>query len=330
MEPERNIKRILITGLTGTGGSQLAEYIVNNHPEVEVHGISRSYGTLPSENIKGIADKVVLHRCDMNDFSSILKILKIVKPDGIFHLASYAEVKGSFDMPLFVTYNNIMSSANLFEAVRQAEIDPYILITSTPEVYGQIPQEQMPITENHQTNPVNPYAASKLYQEKLAYIYFKSYGMKNIVTRMFSYINPRRKDLFSTSFAMQVARIEEGLQKELLHGNLKSTRTLIDVRDSVDAYWTALNKCRTGEIYNISGKTVKTVGEFLDLLKSLAKTEIPSRLDPKLLRITDSVLQVVDTSKFEKETGWKPKYSFEETIQYLLDYCRNEAKKYRI
>ena len=78
MEPERNIKRILITGLTGTGGSQRAEYIVNNHHQVEVHGISRSYGTLPSENIKGIADKVVLHRCDMNDFSSILMILKIV------------------------------------------------------------------------------------------------------------------------------------------------------------------------------------------------------------------------------------------------------------
>jgi GDPmannose 4,6-dehydratase/GDP-4-dehydro-6-deoxy-D-mannose reductase len=139
---------------------------------------------------------------------------------------------------------------------------------------------------------------------------------------MFAYINPRRADLFATSFAMQIARIEAGLQKELLHGNLDSTRTLIDVRDAVEAYWVALTKGRIGETYNIGGKVVISVGEFLELLKKKAKCRIPSRVDPKLLRPVDITQQIPDISKFEAETGWKPKYSLEDSIEFLLNHCR--------
>ena len=143
---------------------------------------------------------------------------------------------------------------------------------------------------------------------------------------MFAYLNPRRSDLFATSFAMQVARIEAGLQKELLHGNLDSTRTLIDVRDAMESYWVASTKGRAGEIYNIGGKTIIKVGEFLEVLKKLAKVEIPSRVDSALLRPADVTLQIPNTSKFENETGWKPKYSFEESVNHLLNHCRNEVK----
>jgi len=163
-------------------------------------------------------------------------------------------------------------------------------------------------------------------QDFLGLTYFKSYDIPVIRTRMFAYLNPRRADLFATSFAMQVAKIEAGLQKELLHGNLESTRTLIDVRDAMESYWIAMLKGRPGEIYNIGGTTVITVGQFLEVLKKLAKCEIPSRVDPALLRPVDVTLQIPDTSKFEKETGWKPKYSFEESISYILDYCRKAVE----
>tara|TARA_Y100000310_G_scaffold344875_1_gene460182 strand:- start:1768 stop:2760 length:993 start_codon:yes stop_codon:yes gene_type:complete len=327
MSKQREITRALITGITGTGGSQLAEYLAQNQRQVEIHGTSRAYQTAPSQNLEQIASQVTLHRCDLLDFSSILSVLKEVKPDAVFNMASYAEVQGSFKMPLFVTGNNVMANANLLEAIREAEISPFVLLTSTPEVYGNHPKESMPITENHQTNPPNPYAASKLHQEKLALIYHETHGMKNIVTRMFSYINPRRKDLFSTSFAMQVARIEQGLQSELTHGNLDSTRTLIDVRDAMSAYWQAITKCTPGEVYNISGSTVKSVGEFLDVLKNLAKTTIPSHPDPQLFRPTDTTRQIVDSSKFQQATGWTPEYTFKQTVEYLLDHCREEVKK---
>ena len=126
---------------------------------------------------------------------------------------------------------------------------------------------------------------------------------------------------------MQVARIEAGIQKVLLHGNLNSVRTIIDVRDAMESYWVALTKCNPGEVYNIGGPTTIKVGEFLSLLKKLASRDIPSRLDPELLRPADVTLQIPDVKKFLKQTGWKPKYTFEESIKYLLDHCRQEVAR---
>src|SRR3989344_2017886 len=321
------IRRALITGISGSGGSYLAEYIVNNQPEVEVHGISRWHSTGSENNLKNIKDKVGMYECDLTDFSSVLKVLNEAKPDAIFHLASYANVRAAFITPLAVMYNNVMGTANLLEAVRISGLSPIIQLCSTSELYGQVDPKNVPIKEDCPINPINPYAVSKLAQDALGYTYFKSYGLPVIRTRMVAYLNPRRTDLFATSFAMQVARIERGLQKELLHGNLDSTRTLIDVRDAMESYWVATTKGRPGEIYNIGGKTVITVGKFLDVLKKYAKCEIPSRIDPKLLRPVDVTLQIPDTSKFEKETGWVPKYNFDESVLYLLEHCRKEAEK---
>ena len=151
--------------------------------------------------------------------------------------------------------------------------------------------------------------------------------MKIVITRMFAYINPRREDLFASSFAKQVARIEAGLQKVLIHGNLDSVRTIIDVRDAMEAYWVAVSECEFGEVYNIGGDKVISVGELLKVLKNKAKVEINSRLDKHLLRPTDVTLQIPDVSKFRKKTGWRPKYSFEESIEFLLDFWREEIQR---
>ncbi len=236
-------------------------------------------------------------------------------------------MRASFVTPLAVIQNNVMGTANLLEAVRIMGIDPYIQLCSTSEVYGKVDPKNVPINEQCPINAVNPYSVSKVTQDLLGQSYFLSYGMKIIRTRMFAYLNPRRADLFATAFAMQVARIEAGLQKELLHGNLESTRTLIDVRDAMESYWVALMKGRPGETYNIGGKTVITVGEFLEVLKKHARCPIPSRVDQNLLRPVDITLQIPDTTKFETETGWAPKYSFEESVKYLLDHCRQEVAR---
>lgn len=691
---ERNIKKALITGITGSGGSYLADYIVENHPEVELHGISRWHSTVSDKNLSKSINKITLHECDLTDFSSVLSVLKDVKPDAIFHLASYANVKASFITPLSVLSNNIMGTANLFEAIRMADIAPVIQVCSchdkdtevltkrgflkydkikkddwvvsicpntkevsyrtikkiiiqdyegkmksikgrsvdllvTPnhnlifsknpngklffqevknlkthknrfyfpkgyyrgkmedkikvgnkfystkdvlylmglyigdgysgislkksnnksglsradflklsrdkkgrfitgkfglieesiqhsyrlfvaipegdksrlsaisclnnlgvdyklykneiyfsskdfveffdnvghsaatknipkwifeydsyylnflykglidsdgyyystgerfqtvseklvesftklclftgrfvtvhrnknprlgkigqrqikkarysyifsisnksrliegrnikdvtykgkiwcleidgthnfvvrrngktvfcgnssEVYGQVDPKNVPIKEDCPLNPSSPYAVSKVTQDLLGYTYFRSYKMKIIRTRMFAYLNPRRSDLFATSFGLQVARIEAGLQKTLLHGNLDSVRTLIDVRDAMESYWVATTKCEFGEVYNIGGTTVIKVGEFLEMLKKLAKCKIPTRPDPRLFRPADVTLQIPDTTKFTNQTGWKPKYSFEESVRFLLEHCRNEVSK---
>lgn len=320
----RTFRTVLITGVAGSGGSYLAEYIEKNQPRVELHGLVRWHSTTSVSNLSGVK-KITLHECDLTDASSVFSALEKVKPDAIFHLAAHANVKASFQTPLAVLANNISATANLLEGVRLLKLDPVIQICSTSEVYGQVDPKNVPIKEDCPYNPASPYAISKLAQDFLGQVYFRSYGMKVIIIRMFTYLNPRRGDLFATSFARQVAKIEKGLQKELLHGNLESVRTVLDVRDGMDAYWLALTKCRFGEAYNIGGTATMTVGEFLNVLKKLARCKIRSRLDPNLLRPNDVTLQIPDTTKFISETGWKPKYKFEDSVKFLLDYCRKHS-----
>ena len=316
------MKRILITGITGSGASYLAEHLANKYVDAEIHGVVRWHSTTEHKNLINVAKRVETHECDLCDFSSILRTLEIVKPTHIFHMASHANVRAGFITPLSVLNNNVMGTANLFEAIRIVCGDALIQLCSTSEVYGQVSPENVPIDENCPQKPASPYAVSKTAQDHLAYTYFISYGLKIVTTRMFAYFNPRRADLFSTSFAMQVALIEAGKQDKLLHGNLDSIRTLIDVRDAMEAYEQALAKGIPGEAYNIGGQTTVSVGEFLEILKSKAKVDIRSEVDPKLIRPSDVTLQVPNSDKFKKQTNWKPKYSFEESVEHLLDSCR--------
>lgn len=319
---KRRFSKVLITGATGSSASYLAEYIRKDYPEVDTHGITRWHYNSNLRNLELVRDSITLHECDLTDFSSIIPVLEKVKPDIIFHLASHTNVRASFSTPLAVIHNNVMGTANFLEAIRMFGIDPVIVLSSTSEVYGQVDPKNIPITEDCPLNPSSPYAVSKTALDHLGFTYFLAYGMKVIRTRMFTYINPRREDLFSTSFALQVARIEAGLQKELTHGNLDSLRTMIDVRDAMASMWLAAEKCEFGEVYNIGGGDEISVGEFLELLKNEANCPIPSKEDPKLVRPADVTLQIPDTTKFKKATGWKPKYSFEESIQYLMEHVR--------
>ncbi|MBI3274141.1 MAG: GDP-mannose 4,6-dehydratase, partial [Candidatus Colwellbacteria bacterium] len=215
-------QRALITGISGSGGSYLADYIAEKHPDVEIHGISRWHSTSVLRNLEKSRGKVKLYESDLTDVSSVFRVLREAEPDVIFHLASHANVRASFDTPISVVNNNVLGTLNLLEAVRMAEIFPVIQICSTSEVYGQVDPKNVPIKEDCPLNPGSPYAVSKVMQDLLGLVYFRSYNMSIVRTRMFAYINPRRDDLFATSFALQVARIEQGLQKELVHGNLDS------------------------------------------------------------------------------------------------------------
>jgi GDP-D-mannose dehydratase len=261
------------------------------------------------------------------DLGSVLAVFEEVKPDAIFHLAAHANVRTSFITPNTVLSNNILGTSNLFEAVKMLRLDPIIQLCSTSEVYGQVDPQYVPIKEDTPLQPASPYAVSKVAQDLLGWTYFSSYKMRIIRTRMFAYLNPRRADLFATSFAKQVAWIERGLQKELVHGNLDSVRTLLDVRDAMKAYWEAILHCRPGEVYNIGGTTTMTVGEFLQRLVALSEVPIPTRCDPYLLRPADVTLQIPCVDKFVRETGWQPTYAFEESLSYLLTHWREKTQR---
>jgi nucleoside-diphosphate-sugar epimerase len=141
---------------------------------------------------------------------------------------------------------------------------------------------------------------------------------------MFSYTNARRKNLFQTAFASQIARCEKKIQKEIRHGNLNSIRTFVDIDDAMEAYWVTATKGKIGEIYNICGNKVISVNDFLKELLKLSKSKIKTILDKNLLRPQDINLQIASSAKFKKHTGWKTKVSFRNSVKKLLEECRKQ------
>ncbi|SVC12250.1 uncharacterized protein METZ01_LOCUS265104, partial [marine metagenome] len=165
-----NFSKILITGIAGSGGSYLAEYIYNNHPKVVIHGLAHSRSS--RKNLENIHTKVNIHEADLMDFSSVFSVLEKVRPDVIFHLAAFANVRSSFVTPNLFLSNNILSTSNLFEAIRLTHQDPIIQLCSTSEVYGQVDKKEVPIKEDVPMKPASPYAVSKATQDLLGWTYF--------------------------------------------------------------------------------------------------------------------------------------------------------------
>lgn len=318
--------RILITGITGMVGSHLADYVLANHPSVEVHGLVRWRS--PMDNIRQVIDKVHVHCAELRDLNSLIALMKEVRPERIFHLAAQSYVTTSFTAPADTLHNNVIGTVNLLDAIRLCGIDPLIHICSSSEVYGQVTKDEVPIKETNPFRPASPYAVSKTGEDMIALQYFLSYGLKTVRTRMFTHTGPRRGDVFAESaFARQIALIEAGKAKNPVHvGNIDSVRTFADVRDAVRAYWLLLEKCPAGEVYNIGGDETMTVGEMLGILKKLSSVRIEHVVDPALLRPSDVTLQIPDTSKFKKATGWKPEIPVKKTLQDLLDYHRQRCE----
>jgi len=319
--------KVLITGITGMVGSHLADYILDNHPSVEVHGLIRWRS--PLDNIKGILHKVALYHAELRDLNSLIVLLNNVKPDLIFHLAAQSYVASSFDAPADTIHTNVIGTVNLLDAIRITKIDPSVHICSSSEVYGQVTKDEVPIRETCPFRPASPYAVSKVGEDMVALQYFLSYGIKTIRTRSFTHTGARRGDCFAESaFAKQVAEIEAGSRLSPVKvGNLDSVRTIADVRDVVRAYWLLLEKCLPGEVYNIGGSHTLTVGEILEMLKDMSHCKIEHEVDPVLLRPSDVTLQIPDVSKFCMATGWKSEIPLEVTLRDLLNYHRNRIKR---
>lgn len=311
-------------------GSHLADYILDNHPEVEVHGLIRWRS--PLDNIRAIERRITLHHAELRDLNSLILLLHKVRPVWIFHLAAQSYVGASFNAPADTIHTNVIGTTNLLDAVRIAGLDPKIHICSSSEVYGQVTKDEVPIRETNPFRPASPYAVSKVGEDMIALQYFLSFGVKTVRTRMFTHTGPRRGDVFAeSSFARQIAEIEARSRRNPVKvGNLDSVRTVADVRDAVRAYWLLLEKCPPGEVYNIGGNQTMSVGEILERLKAMAKCKIDHAVDPGLLRPSDVTLQIPDTSKFRAATGWEPQIPVKVTLHDLLEYHRNRVSSHRV
>ena len=324
----KEIKKVLITGITGFVGSHLADFILANFPTVQISGLAR--WRAPKDNIRHILDNITLEPSDLLDLSSLTAVLSEQKPDVIFHLAAQSYVPFSFSAPAATLHANAIGTCNLLEAVKglkhSADYDPIIHICSSSEVYGQVKEDEVPIKEDNPFRPASPYAVSKVAEDMLAFQYWLSWQIKTIRTRMFTHTGPRRGEVFVVStFARQIAAIEAGLLPPVVEvGNLESIRTFLDVRDAVKAYWRLVEVCPPGEVYNIGGVETMTVGEMLQKLLKLARVKnIKLEVDPERLRPSDVTRQIPCIDKFTAATGWKPEIKFDRTLEDTLNYWRD-------
>jgi GDP-4-dehydro-6-deoxy-D-mannose reductase len=277
--------RVLITGITGFVGSHLAEYILANHPDVELFGIRRWRSRI--ENVEHILDKIKVLECNLVDASSVKSLIADVRPDKIFHLAAQSFVPSSWNAPAESITTNIIGQLNIFEALRESKLlDTWVQIACSSEEYGMVYPNEIPIRETNPLRPLSPYAVSKVGQDVLAYQYYMSYGIKAVRTRGFNHTGPRRGEVFVCSnFSKQVVEVEKKKRApEIFVGNLEAKRDFTDVRDMVHAYWLATESCEPGEVYNICSGTALSIRELLDLVVSNSNVQIEIKQDPSRLR----------------------------------------------
>jgi GDPmannose 4,6-dehydratase len=323
-----------ISGITGMVGSHLADYLIEN-TDWEIHGLLRWRSPLDniSHQIKEVNSKkrIKLFYGDLRDSMSIDEAIKSSKPDYVFHLAAQSFPKTSFTAPLDTLETNVQGTVRILESVKNYAPKAVTHICSSSEVFGRVPKEKLPIDEECYFHPASPYAISKVGTDLVGRFYAEAYELTTLTTRMFTHTGPRRGDVFAeSSFAKQIALAENGfIQPVIKVGNLKSLRTVADVRDAVRAYFmlVTINPI-SGQYYNIGGQHTAEVGEILEHLISLStiKNELKIEVDPDRLRPIDADLQVPNTDKFSKHTGWKPEITFEQTMQDLLDYWRTRVK----
>jgi GDP-4-dehydro-6-deoxy-D-mannose reductase len=320
--------KALITGIAGQTGSHLADYLVDNQPDCEVHGITRYRSDLT--NIRHLGLEVQIHDCELRDAHNVDKVIAKVKPDYVFHLAATSFVRASWDQPADIMTNNIVSQINIMESLLRHSPKAAIQVACTSEQFGKVLESEVPITEDNDLRPISPYAVSKCAQENLAYQYHESYGLRTVITRTFNHTGPRRGAAFvESSFAKQVAMIEAGLQEPIIrHGNLESVRDYTDARDVSEAYWAAMEHCQSGRPYNICSNMRISIGELLDLFIGLSTYPgtIQKIVDPDRLRPSDVTLLYGDPTLFKQTTGWEPKYTLERTMGDLLEAWRKKAK----
>jgi len=327
------MKTAFITGITGMVGSHLAEYLIEN-TDWDIVGLIRWRS--PLDNIKSLVENINnKHRVrlvygDLNDSLSMDTAIKETKPDYVFHLAAQSFPKTSFTAPLDTMNINIQGTTRLLEACKKYVPDAVIHVCASSEVFGRVPKEKLPIDEECSFHPASPYAISKVGTDLIGRFYAEAYNMNIMTTRMFTHTGPRRGDVFAEStFAKQIAMIEAGhIEPVVKVGNLKSLRTIADVRDAVRAYYMLVTVNPTpGQYYNIGGTYTCEISDVLNQLLSMSpmREQIKIVTDPDRLRPIDADLQVPNTEKFRLHTGWKPEISFETTMRDLLNYWRERV-----
>ncbi len=354
-------KTALITGITGQDGSYLAEFLLEKN--YEVHGIKRRSSSFNTQRVDHIyQDKhendvnFYMHYGDLTDSTNLIRIVKETKPDEIYNLGAQSHVAVSFDSPEYTADVDAIGTLRILEAIRILGLENTTKFyqASTSELYGLIQEKTQ--SEKTPFYPRSPYAVAKLYAYWIVINYREAYNIFACNGILFNHESPRRGETFVTrKITRGLARISQGLEKELYLGNIESLRDWGHARDYIKMQWLMLQQDKpedfviaTGEQYSVkdfikwSGKElglniefkgtgIDTVGyiESIDHKdhKYLSEGEEIIKIDPQYYRPTEVESLLGDASKAREKLGWFPEISVQEMCSEMTRTDLRDAEK---
>jgi GDP-4-dehydro-6-deoxy-D-mannose reductase len=326
---------VLITGAAGFAGSFLLEQLRASHaaraaetPAAAPRLIGWHHpSSTPSPQPHGTASSPdEWQAVDLVDPSSVHAAIAACRPSAVYHLAGLAHQGKSWQHVHDTLRVNALGTHHLLDALRQAgDGDTRVLVIGSATVYR--PSDE-PMDEDAAIGPVSPYGVSKLAQEMVGLQAFTLQGQPVIVSRSFNHIGPRQtSDYVAASFARQIAEIERGLKPPMLSvGNLSPRRDLMDVRDTVRAYQALMEHGQAGRVYNVCAGEAHAVREILDGLIAMSGVSVDVQIDPARQRSVDQPLVQGRYDRLTRETGWRPEFSWNQTLSDLLDYWRQQVR----
>ena len=344
-------KTAMIIGVTGQDGAYLSEFLLKKG--YVVHGLKRRTSTINTQRIEHLwnnphyANRFFLHYGDVTDGPNLIHLIRTLQPDEIYNLSAQSHVKISFDMPLQTADVNALGTLRILEAIHLE--DPtkkmHFYQASTSEMFGMV--QETPQTETTAFYPRSPYGVAKLYAHWITKNYREAYGIFACSGILFNHESPIRGENFVTrKIAQAAARISLGLQDALYLGNLDTRRDWGHARDYVEAMWLMLQQ-DTPEDYVIASGENHSVREFVE--RAFARTDITIAwkgeglneigydsqtgkelifIDEKYFRPTEVDFLIGDASKARTKLGWKPKTTFHELVNELVDHEVNHLKEY--
>ncbi|MBL6775390.1 MAG: GDP-mannose 4,6-dehydratase [Candidatus Puniceispirillum sp.] len=321
----------LITGITGQDGYYLSKLLLEKG--YEVHGTVRRSSTFNTSRIESLISeygsqrKLQLHYSDLLDSTSLNTLISTIKPDEIYNLAAQSHVAVSFENPVFTTQTGTLGSIALLESIRTSEKNIKFYQASSSEMYGG--ENEVSLNEESLFDPKSPYAASKVFAHNITKIYRDSYNLFCVNGILFNHESPHRGETFVTrKISRAVGRISVGIQKKLTLGNLDASRDWGFAGDYVRGMWMMLQHEKpddwvlaTGETYTVKQyleEAFKVVGlNWEDFVESSAKYFRPNEVNYLL----------GDSSKAQKELGWKPETSFNDLVKMMVESDIELAKR---
>jgi GDP-4-dehydro-6-deoxy-D-mannose reductase len=301
--------RVLITGVEGFVGRHVARNLLDEEARV-----AATFWEKPVD-----LPEVELHEADVRDAAAVERVVRAARPDVIVHLAGLSHVGESWSRPGDYFQVNVLGTENVVRAAAGARV----LVASSGEVYGAVPEEEQPIAEDRLPSPGSPYALSKAAAERVA---LAVPGARVVVVRSFNLIGAGQARRFALpSFADQLAAIHHGHQEPVIHvGNLAARRDFVHVEAAARAYSLLVQQGEPGSVYNLASGRAVSIADALNALIRVSGVRATIEKDPARMRPVDQPLLSGDSSRL-RALGWTPEPGFDEAIRCLWHEARAAA-----